>query len=277
MHSKHNILSVLLQLHGNIRCHTGGLGHGKTVSGGEQDLLRLLEHLSSISGVDLSMDEVLLGSSRGTRGHSTKSSKNNIRKGSVHGLAHDAGQESSRGSNESTNNGEEGLVEDESLSTQRPTGVRVEQSDDHRHIGTSNRSGHVETKNTTGNGTSSQASSGGGRTGRGAEPNKGSGRHTSKTKVDGISTRKGQSIRAQLLSELSVGNDGASGGDGTHPGAKVGGDIVESINMGGIMHHVVTHSSGSGGNTDQRVESSHCLRELSGGDLGGDVVTKTGS
>mmetsp|Transcript_5897 Transcript_5897/g.8395 ORF Transcript_5897/g.8395 Transcript_5897/m.8395 type:complete len:267 (-) Transcript_5897:6-806(-) len=102
----------------------GGLStsHGHSVAGDDQDLSAVGQELSDGWDARLGM---LLGASVGTFGDRSvvQASEKDIDDVSVHGVAHDLGEDSSAESDQGANDGEDSALEEEALGNQGPARV----------------------------------------------------------------------------------------------------------------------------------------------------------
>merc|ERR1719483_1001781 len=93
-----------------------------------------------------------------------------------------------------------------------------------------------------------------------------------------IWSRMGRLSASLLRFPLSLeGDEGASGGDAADDGReRDGGEPhpVEQLGAVRAVRHEVAHACEDGGQTDERVEGGHCLRQRSRVDLGADAVAE---
>ena len=107
-------------------------GDSHAVARDDDDLLCTVDHHGDLIG-DLNRPR-LLGHRRPFAA-SSKGLEQHIRQRSVHGLAHDEGEDEARGTHQGPCHDEHGAADDESCEGGGDTREGVEQRDDHGHVG----------------------------------------------------------------------------------------------------------------------------------------------
>mmetsp|Transcript_467 Transcript_467/g.1331 ORF Transcript_467/g.1331 Transcript_467/m.1331 type:complete len:493 (-) Transcript_467:1867-3345(-) len=262
-------IHALLSQHANHVSHSVLCpSHGKSVSRDNDHLLRAGHEVRSVSHRGLLVDSLDLLRIGGLG----DSSKNHVSERPVHCLAHNVRQNSTRGTNKGSNGGEQVVVQHESLRAQRVSTVTVEQSDDHRHISSSDGVGHVGSKDTGGNGGGPEASQSRGRVSGGHQNATSREVGTHEANVDQVLSRKVHGSAVHDSVELSESHSGSSESDRANEGAKINCGLVHIIQSSVVQSacwirkvHVTSHRSSSSGEPNQGVESGNHLRQV--GDL----------
>merc|ERR1719187_2832893 len=276
--SEFDVLALLPQEGDHLGNGVLALGNSETISRHNHDVPGVTDGLDGLvdlpDGGGSSDSHGLTSSSAG----GSETTENDIRKGSVHGDAHDVGEDGTAGANQAADHSHQVVVQHEALSAESPSGVGVEDSDDNRHVSATN--GHSE-------GDSHHAGEGGSSAKHAKTHTKlrgheevahGAGVSGQKATVDGVSARQHQRVGVQVAIELAIGDEGPSEGDTTdvgseeeggldHGGGGVGGKAGVVIQVGG-------EAGEHGSHADQRVEGSDQLGQVSDLDLLGDASAK---
>lgn len=261
--------SLLSHELGDLSDDVLGLGDGQSVSWNDNDLLGLAHQLSNLFNIGLSM------SSSDFHGLSSRSqisvgSENDVLKRSVHGLTHDVGQNSTGRSDEGSDDGEEGVIEHETLRAESPTGVTVEDGDGDWHISGTDVVGDVPAENGGGDGGLGQESDSPGW----VRADEGHGCQVEENNwfVEVLSVGEVHSLVLVEVGEFSVGGERPGEGDSSDEDSEEGGDGVEHVWVS--AGHEGGEGGGDGSETDEGVEEGDGLGEVSDGDLLSDAETE---
>merc|ERR1719348_1517472 len=254
------------------------LGNSETISRHNHDVPSVSDGLDGLvdlpDGGGSSDSHGLTSSSAG----GSETTENDIRKGSVHGDAHDVGEDSTAGANQAANHSHQVVVQHEALSAESPSGVGVEDSDDDGHVSATNGHGESDSHH-AGEGSSGAQHAKAHTKLRGHEEvAHGACVSGQKATVDGVSARQHQRVGVQVAVELAIGDEGPGEGDTAdvsseeecrldHGGGGIGGKAGVVIQVGGKAGEHGSHA-------DQRVEGSNQLRQVGDLDLLGDASAK---
>ena len=135
LHVDASLLEHVLQLAGSVL----GLRHGKAVAGDDDHALRVGEQGAEILGrrrADASRRASRAARGRGgDRVHLAEGSEEHVGQRAAHGVAHHLGQQATRGPDQRPRHDEREVVQREAARGHGKAGERVQQRDDHRHVG----------------------------------------------------------------------------------------------------------------------------------------------
>ena len=138
----------LLELVGELLQRMLSLGDGKSVAGDDDHLAGVGEHGADILRA-ARPDGLALGRGGGGAGASldlAEGSEEHVGEGAAHCLAHQRGQQGTRGAYQRPRHDQGKVVQHEAGGRDRETGEGIEERDDHRHIGPADREdkGHAQ-------------------------------------------------------------------------------------------------------------------------------------
>ena len=135
MDTKSHIFTLLFQDINHFSHGILSLGHSQTISGDNDNVLGL-NH--GVDGIITSPLSVFAGDGHGltaASGGGAKPAQDDVGQGPVHGHAHDVAEDGTGATDQGADDGHQVVVQHEALGAQGPSGVGVEDRDDHGHVG----------------------------------------------------------------------------------------------------------------------------------------------
>mmetsp|Transcript_14691 Transcript_14691/g.43515 ORF Transcript_14691/g.43515 Transcript_14691/m.43515 type:complete len:387 (+) Transcript_14691:826-1986(+) len=198
----------------------------------------------------------------------TEAAKDDGEDVTVHGLAHDVGEDGTRRSDQGADHGKQWVVEHEALSAESPARVRVQDRDHHGHVRATNGRCHVGSKGARHDSRRGQGRRPNAGACRGQEGSAGNTRDGSHARVQGVPHAELQRRRVEVAVELAKGHNRARCRHSTDEGGEVDGRRPDSIHgvVGWVcqVSSVVADRCADSSQSDQGVESGHSLGQFCG-------------
>merc|ERR1719348_1766686 len=225
--SELDVLALLPQEGDHLGNGVLALGNSETISRHNHDVPGVSDGLDGLvdlpDGGGSSDSHGLTSSSAG----GSETTENDIRKGSVHGDAHNVGEDSTAGANQAADHSHQVVVQHEALSAESPSGVGVEDSDDNGHVSATNGHGESDSHHAGEGGSGAEHAKAHSELRGHEEVAHGAGVSGQKATVDGMPARQHQRVGVQVAVELAIGDEGPGEGDTTD---------VSSEEEGGLDH-----------------------------------------
>merc|ERR1719494_1712919 len=130
--------------------------NSQTIPWNNDDVLGCSDQIYSVGNIHFSVGSSDLHLFSCSRCECSIPSKQHITQGAVHCFTHNVGQDTSRETDKSSNDGQQIVVQHEPFCTESPSTVTVQHSDDDWHVSTSDGCSHVDSHHGRQTGSSSQ-------------------------------------------------------------------------------------------------------------------------
>ena len=218
--------ATITQLLGDFSHRILGLRHRHTVARGDDDGAGVLQQVSHFLGAGFAVFAHLL-ISRGGHAVGAEATGDHGDEGAVHRLAHDVREDRTGGTHQGTGDDQQVVGEHEARRRRRPTGVRVQHGDYHRHVCATDGGNQMPAE---GEGDQGHHQQGEGRAARVDEVDHQRQRSDHGQQVQLVAVRQHQWLGGDQTAQFAEGNHGTGKGYGTDE------DAQEDLDQMDVQH-----------------------------------------
>merc|ERR1719341_1678536 len=256
--SEFDLLALFLQERDHLSHRVLALGNSQAISRHDHNVPGISNGLHGLVNLPDSGGSSDSHSLSTTSARGTEATEDDIGKGSVHGDAHDVAENSSAGADQASNHSHQVVIQHESLSTEGPSRVGVEDSDDDRHVSTTNGHGEGDAHDARKSSSGAEHAHAHSQLWSHQEVAHRACISCQQASINSMPSWQHQWVGIQVAVELAICDQGASEGDATdvsteeegrldHGGGRVGGKTRVVVQVGGKAGQHRSHAN-------QRVE-----------------------